>query len=176
MKKNTVTISMKQGMLRLLSKKKLIDISVTDLIKESGVARASFYRVYTNIDQVVDDLVRDIHSEFMNESYPIILTKNEAEIKRLIINFLFRFKNNSDSVFNIMPENYLILSSKLEKISTQANSYNPDGTIYERYLPGLCLINILGVLKIWKKHGFKETPEELTDFIYEMIGKKYLEL
>ena len=39
---------LQEGMLRLLAQKKLEDISVTALCKESGINRATFYNHYTS--------------------------------------------------------------------------------------------------------------------------------
>ena len=174
MKQTTVKELMKNGVVSLLTKKKFIDITVTDLIKESGVARASFYRIYRNVDQVLDDVVEDFKNKFKKGMLPYLLSKDEENIKKRTESFLVSFKNKEILLFDVLPDNLYLIIAKIEQTATLSDVYHPDATIESKYIPGLVLTNIIMILKIWEKYGFKETPEELTDFIFRMIGKKYL--
>ena len=51
-----VRTKMKQAMVKLLEKKHYLQITVTDVVKEAGIARASFYRLYNSIDDIIDDI------------------------------------------------------------------------------------------------------------------------
>ena len=42
----------RQAFVQLMSKKPYLDITVTDIVKEAGVARASFYRNYHSISEI----------------------------------------------------------------------------------------------------------------------------
>ena len=176
MKRNTVKELMKKGMISLLTKKTFIDITVTDLVKESGVARASFYRVYNNIDQVIEDVVEEILDNYKKSVVPYLIIKDEIKIRQIVTSFFVSFKEKSADLFNLLPENFTFLVSKLEQSAISNKDYNPTSSIEEKYIPGLVLVTIVAIIKIWERNGFKETPEELTDFSYQAIGKKYLSL
>ena len=51
----------------LMQKKSLSDITVTELVKGAGVARASFYRNYDSKEDVLVTLIRDVLEMFRNE-------------------------------------------------------------------------------------------------------------
>ena len=52
---------------RFMQKKSLSDITVTELVKGAGVARASFYRNYDSKEDVLVTLIRDVLKLFRNE-------------------------------------------------------------------------------------------------------------
>lgn len=52
---------------RFMQKKSLSDITVTELVKGAGVARASFYRNYDSKEDVLVKLIRDVLELFRNE-------------------------------------------------------------------------------------------------------------
>lgn len=52
---------------RFMQKKSLSDITVTELVKGAGVARASFYRNYDSKEDVLVTLIRDVLELFRNE-------------------------------------------------------------------------------------------------------------
>ncbi len=49
----------KDSLLRLLSKKCYSEITVTDICRESGVSRGTFYAHYKNINEIIDELFDD---------------------------------------------------------------------------------------------------------------------
>ena len=51
---------LKEGLLRLLRDKELKNIRITELCAESGVNRATFYRHYEMVEDVLYELERDI--------------------------------------------------------------------------------------------------------------------
>ena len=52
---------------RFMQKKSLSDITVTELVKGAGIARASFYRNYDSKEDVLVTLIRDVLELFRNE-------------------------------------------------------------------------------------------------------------
>lgn len=62
---NTV-VKIKNALLQLLSQNKLTDISITNLVKLAGIYRATFYLHYRNINEIVDDIQKDIFDRYNN--------------------------------------------------------------------------------------------------------------
>ena len=54
---------LKEGLLRILAGKRLEDVNVSALCRESGINRATFYRHYTCPRDVLVDLERDMMQE-----------------------------------------------------------------------------------------------------------------
>ncbi|MDO4442444.1 MAG: TetR/AcrR family transcriptional regulator [Slackia sp.] len=53
-----------KAVVRLLERKNLSDISVTDIVEEAGVARASYYRNYDSKEEVLSEAGRMIIDDF----------------------------------------------------------------------------------------------------------------
>ena len=45
-----------QALLRLMTQKSYLDITVTDIVQEAKVARVSFYRNFASISEVLDSI------------------------------------------------------------------------------------------------------------------------
>lgn len=52
------------ALLRLLKQKSISEISISDIIQEAGVARASFYRNYASKESVLTTLISDILEDY----------------------------------------------------------------------------------------------------------------
>ena len=175
MKQTNVKSMMKKGLIRLLGKKKFIDITVTDLIKESGVARASFYRVYKNIDEVVDELVVDLRNDFNTHFRPFASTRDKDGLMNELITFFQREKNSETMFSKIIPENNSLLVTKIQELPVQ-EEYNEKKDIYRKYLTGMVAIGIIIILETWRRSSFKESPEEMAKFTFDIVFAKLLSI
>lgn len=61
--KNQIT----EGLFSLLWKKPFSEISVTDIVKEAKVARASYYRNFENKEQIIEAAMDSLRDELMND-------------------------------------------------------------------------------------------------------------
>ena len=61
--KNQIT----EGLFSLLRKKTFSEITVTDIVKESNVARASYYRNFDNKEQIIEAAMDSLRDELMQD-------------------------------------------------------------------------------------------------------------
>ena len=61
--KNQIT----EGLFSLLRKKTFSEITVTDIVKESNVARASYYRNFENKEQIIETAMDSLRDELMSD-------------------------------------------------------------------------------------------------------------
>lgn len=162
---------MKNGIIRLLMKKNFLDITVTDLVKESGIARASFYRVYSSVDQVVDDISKEIGDVLSKKYVPILVSKNEKAIKEVISSFYERVKKKDIPIIDIIPENLPFLISKFEQNSFLSKNIQFN-SINEKYGLQLYIVLVVSIARLWGFYGYKETIEEITDYTYSLVYKQ----
>ena len=159
---------LKQAVLRLLEKKHFLDITVTDLVNEAGVARASFYRLFSSIDGVVDDVLADLEVGAENTLMPILLSGDEDTIKKGFTVLLEKIKNRSIPLLGLLPDNSQMIASKFALRSILAN-HNNDTTVEQKYLSMMTFGLLVSVARTWTYYGFKETASELADFLYGYI-------
>lgn len=165
---SNVRTKMKQAMIKLLERKHFLDITVTDLIQEAGVARASFYRLYSSIDDVADDILNDIEIGAESSLLPILLNGDEKTVKKEIIEVLEKIKNKSIPLVGLLPGNSQMIANKFVHRSIFAHSQEYS-SITERYLSVINFGLILSVARTWSYYGFKESASELADFLYDYI-------
>lgn len=56
-----------EALVELLKKQLIKDISITDLTEKAGIARSTFYRYYSSLDEVIDDYILAIFSKMRKE-------------------------------------------------------------------------------------------------------------
>ncbi len=56
-----------EALVELLKKQSINDISITDLTEKAGIARSTFYRYYSSLDEVIDDYILAIFSKMRKE-------------------------------------------------------------------------------------------------------------
>lgn len=163
-----VKIKMKQAMLRLLEKKHYLQITVTDLVNEAEVARASFYRMYSSVDEVIDEILKDIADSSVSNLIPVLLGGGEQSIKLIIANVLEGLKAKRIPYIGLLPENAQMFTNKFiqKSIFIDEKEFK---NLSDKYLSSIHLYLILAVAQTWAYYGYKESPTELADFIYGYI-------
>lgn len=158
---------MQQALLRLLASKKLHTISVTELTRTAGVSRVTFYRNYSDLSDILFDYLQ--MQEFG-------LKKNPA-LKQYLPRFIwsyFDFFSNHRELFQCIQENNLFprLNALLENhLNSNANllvtAYGFESPYEVSALTGM----LLKILMDWIRGGMKESVEEMTAVVYNIITK-----
>ena len=159
---------MKDAVMELLKKKNYLQITVTDLVNQAGVARASFYRIYNSIDEVVDDVLIDVKNGVATNLIPVLLSGSENAIKEVISDSLEKIKNHTVPFLELLPENTEFMTNKYEQASL-IKKESEFKSIEDKFTPYLNITIILTVARTWAYYGYKETTAEVTDYIYDYI-------
>lgn len=170
MRQNDVKSALKNGMIRLLSKKEYLDITVTDLVKFSGVARASFYRSYSSIDDALNDTCDDIKDYIVKTYKPAFTSRDEKSIVEAIEFFLIGIKQRTIKLLDVLPENRKYLFLKFEQRMAFFKKL-PYETIKDRYRAPVDVGIILSVAMTWAYNNFEEDSHELAEFINSLLIK-----
>lgn len=168
MKINPAKEKMKRAIVTLLTKKNFLSITVTDLVKEAGVARATFYRVYSTVNEVVDDVVRDVKNKLVDLMRPVILSKDEEKIKGVIKHLFLLIKESDVPFVNSLPENSAFIISKLEQNNVMFYESSSDD-IYEKYTSNIYFVALFTIARLWTKYGYKESIDDIVDYAYSLL-------
>ena len=74
MKKNesySVKQEIKDSVIQLMAEKLYMNITVTDIVTRAGVARASIYRNFNSINDVIDAISDEMSSELIEDISPL---------------------------------------------------------------------------------------------------------
>lgn len=167
---------LKEALLRLLKKKRIEKVNISELCQEAGINRATFYRHYELPIDVLHDIERDIlHDMQILETEPKSIQDIAKEYEK-ICTYLYSHAeltkilliNNSQNDFACFTDFYL------EKFlsTTFAKHLDRDST-------RLLLSGITGgshaLLRTWFLEDINKTPKEMTNLLVQMLEKgKYL--
>ena len=146
------------AMLKLLKKKSINDISITELVKVAGVSRNAYYRNYDSKEEIVSEICRGITQRLLNSAEDWKASENKEE---WMIKF-FRYIGNNKTLFRIMIDAGLPITEIIEsKILLTVEE--PEARYAALAKNGM----FVAVLKNWFNGGMKESPE--------MIGRMFNE-
>ena len=152
----------------LIKTKKLSNITITELCTEAKINRNTFYYHYNNIFEFLDEH-KKIIIEDLNEIADISKTHNKKNLIEMfnVLKFHPHFLNilispNCDldffnEIFEVATKKASITFSKDE--NKRSNK--------ERLLCSYCNAGCNAVIISWILNGMKETPEEISDIVWE---------
>lgn len=170
---NKESSSVKQGIknavLQLMTEKTYMDITVTDITATAQVARASFYRNFNSISDVIDAIVDDLSEEFLEDIYPALTGSDERVWREFLFNHFYRFKRQKRKMEDFHPQNISVLFARLDSRMRQREATLPSETMRDRYaaIGKIGLIN--NITRKWMSNGMKETPEEMINYLMSFI-------
>lgn len=142
-----------QSLFRLMRRKPYDKITVTDLVREAGVSRNSFYRNYQSIEEIIRQFLEERTSKWWNEliadpgRYPHVISE--------MFGHLLGMKEEIDLLYraglsHLLME-HIVLCGKQSLTGELKNTYQT------AFLSGaLC-----GLVNEWILRGMKESPEEM---------------
>ncbi len=155
----------KDALIACLQEKNFDEITVSDIQRISGVSRATFYRIF---DNTTDVLV--YYCELLTASLTFQTEHIMFENHRDFLLFIFRAMMDNhvfvEAVFRSGCEDILLNILLDYTMKQHAAHVSPDTPVKEMdyIISGICGY-LIGIMKIWIKHGKQESPEELYQII-----------
>lgn len=158
----------RQAFFSLLSKKSYLEITVTDLVKEAGVARVSYYRNFSSLDDVLEDAVKNFIVTFKEQISPLFADGEDG--MRDFLSMMFgKIARTEKRVNTILSVNVSMLSSRILEVTA---SLFPQTDLTEgsyRRIAKLGAIN--AIARQWFLAGMREPPEEMTELALRIVNK-----
>ena len=168
---------LKEGLLRLLETEKLEKVTVTDLCRESGINRATFYRHYVCPRDVLVELEQDMihgaekmlkkptsHQEALH--YLAVICTFLYERRDLVCT-LIRCKTDEELV-QILRE-YNQRAWELRDELKQAEQMDLDST---RLVSTFLYSGGYYMIRQWLTEDIRKSPMEMAQLIYKMIFRQ----
>lgn len=160
-----------QGMEKALRKKPLQKLRVTDIYEQSYVSRATFYRLFDSVEDVLAyecDLIYLELAEFVQHA--AFATKQEL--------FLCMIQKwlEQDVLVKTLAENNLvsvIYETHMKSRGLMKALFLENATISDReadYLTAVLATLIPAAVNVWYLHGKTETPQEIYQTIRHSLG------
>ena len=167
---------LKESLLRLLEEKDLDKINVTELCRDAGVNRATFYRHYQIPRDVLIDIEMDLYYDLRKR---VDLPKKPEDI-RLAIEVLCRYmeenakllrimlRSNSDTDFAMFVNSiYAEIWSEISKVGVLQKLSDEDVQLLTLYCAGGSYF----VLRQWLLGNVHKSSKQMAEYVYELLSK-----
>lgn len=160
---------MYKALLKLMEEKSLSAISVSDITTTAKVSRMAFYRNYHTIEEILIEHLEEIVEEYKTED---IITENKEEFyeKKYILHcfqFFYVHREFIDSLLSSgMGDLFLAkISEYLIQKWTDSNDKTREKALKISAYAG----SIYNMYREWSKEYFRESPEEISNILYDLI-------
>ncbi|MBQ4603947.1 MAG: TetR/AcrR family transcriptional regulator [Clostridia bacterium] len=171
-KKNDINTLTKEcivtALLRLMQTKSYDSISITDITNLAGVSRMAYYRNYKSKDEILIKHLVDMEKSLLEE-----VGGEKAETFRGAIGYVSGFfQENADVIKAIYDAGLAHLLTKM--LEERVYSYFPIAATAKegRYAVHYYVGALLSVFKLWFDNGMKESVDEISDIIYNLINNE----
>jgi len=149
----------RSALIYLMNKKEYEKITITEIIKRSGVSRAAFYRNYSSKDEVLHEAMEEIRN-VLNEAFANSLLDDNP--KEWLIQFFEEIKKNKREIKLLLNANldYKMIFDSLELEGKDEEPIN-------QYKMAMYISSLWVVVKLWLENNFCETSEKLADLMLE---------
>jgi AcrR family transcriptional regulator len=159
------------GLMKVLEKKKLSEATVTDVSHASTVGRATFYR---NFDEVTDILWWRVNDEFARVLNNFMRTHATFDEPDELLTYLLRYwmrhsrdlevlidAGRLDVIYDCFVNNADVVVDYLKSLGKDIATDHPDYFVATR--AGF----FVAVFKTWLQNGKRESPEEVARIVAE---------
>ena len=160
------------GLLELMLENKFEQITVAELCRHLSLARRSFYRYFTDIDDVLDSL--------MNHAFQDMAAPNSGlSIQELECNYRFWYQHKllltalANSGMTAKITEYAMKYADEEALKKYLVSYDL-GMDISRESNLFVVTGMASLLISWHEEGYQKTPEQMAQIAYRMLSAPIL--
>ncbi len=162
--KNTyVKKQITEALIKLMSKKRINDISISEICEKAQVGRASFYRNYDSKEEVIQH-----HTDALINGWAEDIDKDPSANIYNFFQSLFQHFQMNQSFYKILYKQNM--SSMILAAIRDRLNMDKDISLNVLYSRAFTAYGIFGWIDVWFSKGMKETPEELNRIIIENLN------
>lgn len=156
--------SLLEALIRMLENRSLDSVTVSDLCKEAGINRTTFYKYYSVPEDVIIEAAERMLDEviYSNEesgktTYEYMLSCCNAFYQNR--NFMSAYVQSKGNIGQMLHKAILRHSGKLGFLTNTYNNFAAGG--------------VSSVLASWMMRDFPESPEEMAQTLTECVSKLF---
>ena len=151
---------------KLLDYKEMNDIRISEIIEKAGISRATFYRNFTNKEDIVKLKVKSFFNDFYQDVASKYLTLDPIDEAFIVQRFFKRVDEEEKLIDTVIKCNleYLMVEGIYELINYFGEtffSFVKTSKISVEYTLDIVASSAWVLLSRWHKKGKKETPQRL---------------
>lgn len=160
----------KDSFIKLLEKKDITKVTVMELCKEADINRATFYRYYVDIFDLLEKMEEEFVVEFQstykdfdythNELYDYVLALLQAcEKHKKLVKILFQMKNGIAFLNEVLQDAYIRCKEKWEHDIPDLSEE------IEEYTTAYLFNGTLGIVNYWIQNDFDKDISEIANMV-----------
>ena len=169
---------LQEGLLRLLETKELDKISVTELCRESGINRATFYNHYSSPQDLLADLELRLTEELSNV---INSPKFANDIPRQMEAVCTHYQENARSILTLarchadsdLADIFYELNQRVRSqhiASIRSNSADDDSA---HLISTFLYTGTYHMIREWLVKDIQKSPREVADLVLTIVSKEF---
>ena len=147
-----------EALLTLLEKKKLNEITISELCSKAGLSRLSYYRNYDSMEEIISEHLSTITDFFLTQSSANYRTTPREEF----ITLLFEHMHSIKGLVSLLIDNNLSYLLKEEFDDAFMRSVDIYNDPYRCYVASGAYFNLF---YYWFSNGCKEKPSEVSKML-----------
>ena len=151
------------ALIYLLNEKGLDEITITELVKRSGVSRTAFYRNYNTKEDILQEISDRIFSDLRDSLSNSYYIQNP---RQWLVDFFTKASENAVTLQMLLQMNHPI---KLPYAPELPEQLFPHTTLRDRYTIVALEGAISGIFRHWFLNGRQESPEEIADLCIQIL-------
>lgn len=168
---------LRAGLARLMQKKNIREITVTELVDEVDINRSTFYLHYEDIYQMLESIEQEIMEEIKSsiEKNPIDPTAS-SKAQTFIVH-IFSYLEENREICNALlgPHGDMAFVERTEKLVAETvfaslAAQFPRNTPDLIYTYSFCLTGLVGMVKAWLSADKPETPQYMADLTHRLFA------
>lgn len=166
---------LKEALLKLLHTRQLNKITITDLCRESGINRATFYRHYEEPKDILNEIRYSIFEDIKNIEKQSNINSSEDQLleqvcqyffeNRELLNILFKYRNDEDFVL-LINEICRQRIPRLRKLGYMKDYDDESLKLSTCYFAG----GIYYILRQWLSEPIEKSPKEIARIIQNVLN------
>lgn len=165
-----------EALIRLLAKKSLREVTVTELAEESGVSRRAFYRHFSTVDEVYESHVAFLAARFSEYYLKSMAAMGHSFDTMAYLHFAFWAHHREALETAVRNGLDRKLSSDVERRLIEDAGFGEGlGDRRAEVAFQFSLAGLWGVIREWAENGFVESPEEmakLCSFVPKVLNRQ----
>jgi AcrR family transcriptional regulator len=167
-----------EALVRLMEHKPYQEIKITNIISKAGISRATFYRNFTNKDDIVLFQVQRFFSEFHEEMLPIYQKNDKLDVIYLIQAFFKRMEEHGKLIDTVIRANleYSMVDGMLDIIYYHKERFYElikVNTKMEEYTIEIVASSLWTLISKWHRNGKEESPRQLSSIYLNTFKSVY---
>ena len=164
-----VVDQIEQAFYELMREKDYTNITVTDIIKRAQVSRASFYRHFNSIGDIMEYSLRNLFDKITDEVIPIMLSTDEKEIRDFLFSYTYQNMAMQETLAACLPSNTAVIFSRCMTYMQNYGRPGKEMSSEQKYRLYARSGVINSILMKWLADGKEESVEEIVNLILHYI-------